>query len=119
MNSYHKLQNIAQALGEKLKNRPEVSEYLIAVDNVQNNAEIRAKEELLLNLFQSLSALEQAGKPLDKDVLANFYQLRDEVNSDPLIIEREKKLHSLKNLYQDVNGCISAELGLDFTLFAL
>lgn len=119
MSSIQELQSIAQALGEKLRNRSEVIEYLNAVDNVQNNAEVRAKEELLLNLYQSLSALEQAGKPLDKDVLANFYQLRDEVNSDPLIIERENKLHSLKNLYQDVNGCISAELGLDFTLLAL
>lgn len=113
------IQQAAQKLGQDLRNTPEVTAYLQAVQAVQENAEAVALEDKFLALYQRLIAQERSGQVLDQHVLAEYYQLREQVRSHPLLAARDEQLQLVKLIFSDAGQILTSVLGVDFSALAL
>jgi len=115
----NEIQHAAQKLGQDLHNTPEVNAYLKAAQAVQENAEAVALEDKFLALYQQLVVRERSGQVLDQNELAEYYQLREQVRSHPLLAARDEQLQLVKLLFSDVGQVLTTILGVDFSALAL
>lgn len=83
-----------------------------------DNPEARSLEEEFQTLYQRLLARQQAGEELPREEVDRFYRLRNQVESHPLIVERDLALSELKGYFADVAFQLSALLGADYTALA-
>ena len=113
------IQRGAQKLGQCLHETSEVTAYLQAAQGVRDDFEAVAMEEKLLALYQRLANQERSGQSLDQSELNEYYQLREQVRSNPLIAVRDEQLQMAKLTFSDAGRTITSVLGVDFTALAL
>ena len=109
------LKQAAEALGESLRATEPVSTYLQAQTRLQEDAEASALENRLTRLYQDLLARQQAGELLPQAEVNEFYALRDQVSSHPVVAERDAALDQLKSYLADIAAELSEPLGMDYT----
>lgn len=112
------LQKACEALGRALAASPAVQEYRQAQARLEDDPEARSLEEEFQTLYQRLLARQQAGEELPREEVDRFYRLRNQVESHPLIVERDLALSELKGYFADVAFQLSALLGADYTALA-
>jgi len=112
------IQQVAQKLGQGLHETSEVTSYLQAAQAARDNPDATALEEKLLILYQHLADLERSGQDLDQSELTEYYQLREQVRSHPLIATRDEHLQMVKLIFSDAGQMITSVLGVDFTALA-
>ena len=108
----------AQELGALLGAEASVNSYLTLVETVQQNAETAALEARFDQLYQKLAEQEQLGQPLDRGELDEYYALKRQVQTHPLIIERNDQHTAIQALFAETAQRMTTILGFDYTAFA-
>lgn len=109
------IKNAAQELGKSLRHAEFMQSYLQAVEEFQADAAAVELEQQLLSLYQQLIARQQAGEQIGREETKAFYDLRQRVQSHPLIIRRNEALQTIKPFLADEADEISIPLGMDYT----
>jgi len=109
------IQQLAQMLGKTLQDHPSVRAYLEACERVRADRESSALEQQLYDLYQNILARQQSGEQIPRNLIEDFYTLRDRLFTHPLIVERETALKVVKSLFTEIANEISLPLGLDYT----
>ena len=91
------LEQTAQALGQSLRATEDAQAYLQAQARVQADPEASPLDERLSGLYQELLARQRAGEQLAQAEVDEFYALRSQAQSQPLIAERDFALSQLKS----------------------
>lgn len=112
------LRDAAESLGRTLRATDVVQTYLEAQERLEADPEARSLEARLQGLYQHLLARQQAGEELSQDEVDEFYALRGQVQSHPLIAGRNFALSQLKRYFADVALDLGSQLGADFTTLA-
>jgi cell fate (sporulation/competence/biofilm development) regulator YlbF (YheA/YmcA/DUF963 family) len=114
----NELHQAAQTLGESLRQIDSVQAYLTARALVDADPEAHDLEQRLLTQYDNLIARQQAGEELAQAEVDEFYALRGQTYSHPLVAERENALQPVKAVFAGVGAELSAELGFDYTALA-
>jgi len=112
------LEQAAQALGQSLRANECVQAYLEAQARVQANPETNSWEVRLSERARDLMARHRAGEQLAESEVDEFYTLRHQVLSQPLIADRDLTLSQLKSYLAQVALDLSEELGMDYSALA-
>lgn len=104
----------ALELGQALHDNPNVQSYLKASAQVQADPQLQLMELKLSALFDNLTSRQQAGEVLTQTEVDQFYELENQVLTNPLVAEREACLKALKTDFGEINNLISTQLGVDF-----
>jgi len=113
------IQQAAQKLGQTLHETTDVKMYLQAAQAARDDPETTALEEKLLVLYQRLANQERSGQALDQTELNEYYQLREQVRSNPLIALRDEQLQMVKLKFSDAGQMMTSVMGVDFSALAL
>lgn len=119
MNLPDEIQQVARKLGQGLHETKEVTDYLQAAQAVRDDPDAAALEEKLLTLYHHLADRERSGQDLDQSELNAYYQLREQVRSNPVIAIRDEHLQMVKLIFSDAGQMITSVLGVDFTALVL
>lgn len=109
------IRQLAHRLGEAIQDHPSVRAYLEACERAQANSEVSALEKQLYDLYNDLLSRQQSGERIPRNLIEEFYALRDRVFTHPLIVERESALKVVKTLFAEVANELSLPLGMDYT----
>lgn len=112
------LEQAAQALGQSLRATEYVQAYLEAQARVQANPETNTLEERLSERAHGLLARRRTSEQLAQAEVDEFYTLRHQTLSQPLIADRDLALNQLKSYLAQVALDLSEELGVDYTVLA-
>ena len=112
------LEQTAQALGQSLRATEDAQAYLQAQARVQADPEASPLDERLSGLYQELLARQRAGEQLAQAEVDEFYALRSQAQSQPLIAERDFALSQLKSYLAQAALDLSNNLGVDYTALA-
>ena len=118
MNLPDELKQAAEKLGRSLGGTDVVQTYLQAQACLEADPEARSLEGRFQGLYQSLLARQQAGEELGQDEVEEFYTLRSQAQSHPLIAERDFAMSQLKRYFADVALDLGSQLGVDYTTLA-
>jgi cell fate (sporulation/competence/biofilm development) regulator YlbF (YheA/YmcA/DUF963 family) len=113
------IQQVAQKLGQDLRETSEVTTYLHAAQAVGDDSAAAVLEEKLFTLNQRLADQERSGQSLDQSELNEYYQLKEQVRSNPLIAARDEQLQTVKLIFLVAGQTMTSVLGVDFTVLAL
>lgn len=108
----------ARQLGQSLRQDANIRAYLSAAQEVQNDSEAGALEKKMYKTYESLIARQQAGEHLSREEIRDFNDLRQQVQSHPLISKRDNVLRLVKPYLNQVAQEISFVLGVDYTALA-
>jgi cell fate (sporulation/competence/biofilm development) regulator YlbF (YheA/YmcA/DUF963 family) len=95
-----------------------VQAYLEARARVQANPETNSLEVRLSKLAHALLTRQRASEQVAQAEVDEFYALRHQVLSQPLIADRDLTLSQLKSYLAQVALDLSEELGMDYTALA-
>jgi len=112
------LKQAAQALGQSLRATDVVQAYLDAQARLQADPQAASLEERFQKLYQDLMARQQAGEQLTRAEVDEFYALRSQAQSHPLIAERDFALSQVKSYLAKVALDLSQQSGVDYTTLA-
>jgi cell fate (sporulation/competence/biofilm development) regulator YlbF (YheA/YmcA/DUF963 family) len=113
------IRQAAENLGKKLGANPNVQDFVSIEKKVQQDARVVELENRLALLNQKLSEREQSGGRLDRSVVEEYYELKSQVQDDPLINARDNRLEIVKALFAQVAQRMTPILGIEYTDFAL
>jgi cell fate (sporulation/competence/biofilm development) regulator YlbF (YheA/YmcA/DUF963 family) len=108
----------AQLLGKALRKDSYLRDYLEAVERLKADSEASELEARLYRLFEQLTARQQAGERLSREEVDSFYALRNQVQANQLVAERDSFLQGLKPYLAEIADEISGMLGVDYTELA-
>lgn len=114
MNLPEEVRQAAEELGRSLGASYAVQSYLAA----QAQADASALDNRFQALYQDLLARQRAGEELPQENLNEFYRLREQVQTHPLIVERDLALGELKAYFADVALELSVQLQMDYPTLA-
>ena len=109
----------ARALGAALNQAKTVQSYLQAKTEAEANLESASLEARLLEVYQALIARQQNGEQLTRPEVQEFYAIRNQAQSHPLVKARDAALSQVKSLFPEAGTEITNQLGVDFTALAL
>lgn len=109
----------ARKLGATLNQTRVVKSYLQAKADAENDPEAASLEAHMLEVYYALIARQQNGEQLTQPEVQEFYALRNQVQSHPLIKARDNALAQVKSLFAEAGTEISNQLGVDFSTLAL
>ena len=109
----------ARALGAALNQAKTVQSYLQAKTEAEANTESASLEAHMLEVYQALVARQQNGEQLTQPDVQEFYALRNQAQSHPLIQTRDAALSQVKGVFAEAGTEITNQLGVDFTALAL
>jgi len=109
----------ARALGATLNQAKSVQAYLQAKTEAEANTESASLEAHMLDVYQTLTTRQQNGEQLTQSEVQEFYALRNQVQSHPLIQTRDTALAQVKSVFAEAGTEITNQLGVDFTALAL
>lgn len=112
------IKNAAQVLGKSLHEDEFLRAYLEAVAEFQADPKARQLEEQLYATYNALIARQGAGEQLSREETQEFYELRRQVQTHPLISKRDNELRLIKPHLVEIADEINAPLGVDFTTLA-
>ena len=113
------IRQAAENLGKQLGANPNVQDFVSLQKEVQQDARVVDLETRFALLNQKLAEREQTGGRLDRSVVEEYYELKDQVNDHPLIIARDYRLDIVKALFAQVAQRMTPILGIEYTTFAL
>jgi len=113
------IRQAAENLGKQLGANPNVVEFVNLEKDSQHDARVVELETRLALLNQKLAEREQAGGRLDRSVVEEYYELKDQVNDHPLIIARDYRLDVVKALFAQASQRMTPILGIEYTDFAI
>jgi len=109
----------ARALGATLNQAKAVQTYLQAKAEAEASPEASSLEIHMMEVYQALITRQQAGEQLAQSEVQEFYALRNQAQSHPLIQARDAALSQVKSLFAEAGTEITNQLGVDFTALAL
>lgn len=112
------IKSAARQLGQSLRQDSYIRTYLSAVQEIQNDSDASALEKKMYDVYESLIARQQAGEQLSREETRDFYDLRQQVQSHPLISKRDNTLRLVKPYLNQVAEEIGFLLGVDYTALA-
>ena len=113
------IRQAAENLGKQLGAHPSVQDFVSLEQEIQQDARIVELENRLTLLNQKLSEREQAGGVLDRADVEEYYELKSQVQDQPLINARDNHLEIVNALFVQVAQRMTPILGIDYTVFAL
>lgn len=108
----------ALQLGQALRQDTRVRAYLDAFEETQNDIEASALEKKMYEAYKGLITCQQVCEQLDPEVARSFYDLRQQVQTHPLISKRYDMLSVLQPHLNEVAEEINFVLGVDFSAMA-
>lgn len=118
MNLPEEVRQAAEELGRSLGASYAVQSYLAAQAQLEADADASALDNRFQALYQDLLARQRAGEELPQENLNEFYRLREQVQTHPLIVERDLALGELKAYFADVALELSVQLQMDYPTLA-
>lgn len=109
------IKKAASALGKSLYEDEFMRPYLQTVAEYQSDHEAVELENQLYELYEELVNRQQAGEQISREETKAFSELRQRVQSHPLIARRNNALQMIKPFLADVADDISILLGVDYT----
>jgi len=113
------IRQAAENLGKQLGANPRVQDFVSVEKEIQQDARLVDIETRLALLNQKLAEREQTGGRLDRSVVEEYYELKGQVQDQPLINARENRLEIVKALFAQVAHRMTPILGIEYTDFAL
>jgi len=113
------IRQAAENLGKQLGANPRVQDFVSVEKEIQQDARLVDIETRLALLNQKLAEREQAGGRLDRSIMEEYYELKGQVQDQPLINARENRLEIVKALFAQVAHRMTPILGIEYTDFAL
>jgi cell fate (sporulation/competence/biofilm development) regulator YlbF (YheA/YmcA/DUF963 family) len=108
----------AQQLGQALRQDARVRAYLDALEETQSDPEASVLEKKMYEAYKGLITCQQVCEQLDPEVARSFYDLRQQVQTHPLISKRYDMLSVLQPHLNEVAEEINFVLGVDFSAMA-
>lgn len=115
MNLPEEIVKAAQALGKSLREDSVLRAYFDADAEFQADPEARQIEEQLYAMYNALIARQQAGELLSREDTQQFYELRRQVQTHPVISKRDNELRLIKPYLAEIADEISSQLGMDYS----
>ena len=112
------IQDAVRALSDALLSDPQAKDYQEAVTAFENDPEAVALEKRFMDFYTDLTYRQQKGERLNQQEIQQFYAMRAEYSSNPLIIARNDSLSAFKPILAEAAEQISAQIVLDFTELA-
>jgi cell fate (sporulation/competence/biofilm development) regulator YlbF (YheA/YmcA/DUF963 family) len=100
-----------------LQSIPEVIEYLSVLNKYESNEELSGLTEKYYSLSAEFQKKQYDGT-LTQPEIAELRRLVNTIQNNPLNKELVEKQNILKELLQEINGVISAEISMDFAKLA-
>ena len=112
------IKNVAQRLGQTLRQDSHVRAYVEALKKLESDPEAKALEKKMYDMYEALLARQQASERLSQQEIQAFNELRRQVMSHPLISQRDEMLRLLKPQLAEIADEIGFALGIDYTVLA-
>ena len=112
------IQDAARHLGQCMRQDDYVRTYLDALEESHTNPEASALEKNMYDEYERLIAREQAGEILSNADTRDFYELRQQVQDNPLITRRNHMHRQIRPYLNQIAEGISFLLGVDYTILA-
>ena len=112
------IKQAAEGLGQQLGADPDVREYFRLKERAEQDANLAALEARYSQLHASLVKREAAGDLLERATLDEYYQVRAQLLSSPLIVARDEQLAEVKALFAHTALRLSEGLGVDYLTLA-
>jgi cell fate (sporulation/competence/biofilm development) regulator YlbF (YheA/YmcA/DUF963 family) len=119
MDRSEEIYQAARALGAALRCTPEMQAFEEANAAARADEDVCALEAAVLDLYNTLTARQQAGQALAQYEINRYYKLRDELVRHPLIERRDLRMKAVKALFETAGGAISSVLAVDYTALVL
>lgn len=112
------IKQAAQNLGALLAAEAAVSEYARLKTLTAQDPDVVTLEASHDALYQSLSERQMKGESLERAELDRYYDLKYQVQENPLIAAREAQLVNVNALFVQAAQHLNRILGVDFNTFA-
>jgi len=112
------IREAAAELGRSLRREGPVLAYLEAEQAFRSCGEAVELEQRLYSLYETLMARQRQGEQLSREEVQAFHELRRQVQSHPIVSERDRALQAAKPHLAEVADEISVALGIDYTSLA-
>lgn len=108
----------ARELGAALNATSEVQAFLRADEAFRNNRELQQLENQIEEAYAELVKRQRSGAMILKQEVNDFYRLREQFTTHPLVIEREACLASVKTIFEQAGTVLNSILSVDYTELA-
>ena len=112
------IQAAARHLGQCIRQDKFVQEYLDALEASQTDLEASALEKKMYEVYEGLIRCQQVCEQLDPEVARSFYELRQQVQTHPLITKRNDMHRLIRPYLSAIAEEINFPLGVDFAALA-
>ena len=112
------IQTAARHLGQCMRQDDYIRKYLDALEESQTNPEASALEKKMYDEYETLIAREQEGEIVGAEATHSFYELRQQVQNNPLITRRNRMHRQIRPYLNQIAEEISFVLGMDYTVLA-
>ena len=113
------IRQAAENLGKQLGANPRVQDFVSVEKEIQQDARLVDIETRLALINQKLAERDQTGGRLDRAVVEEYYELKGQVQDQPLITARDNRLEIVKALFNQVAQRMTLILGIEYTDFVI
>ena len=113
------LKQVAENLGQTLREHEAIRAFLTAQDALNADAEIAALDRQYRETHQTLVARQRSGEQLTSGEIEAFQVLRHHVQGNPLVSARDFALNDAKRFLANVGYDLGEELGVDYPALVL
>jgi cell fate (sporulation/competence/biofilm development) regulator YlbF (YheA/YmcA/DUF963 family) len=113
-----KLKTRASLFGEMLNQNQTVQNYLAAQSRFENDPSAQALFDEFTQTQQELTLRQRQQEHITDQEIQNYNQLRFQLQTHPLIEERDAALSDVRVLFMNLGMEISARMGIDFANLA-
>ncbi len=104
----------AEAFARAIMDSDEWRRWTDARERCESDATLRQAQQRLAELSRTFQSARARGKGLFGPDLAELNRLQGEIQSSPLVQERERAAATLVQFLQDTNRLLSETLGVDY-----
>ena len=109
----------AKKLGELLRESDAVQNYLNAQKQFEEDQIAQALQQQFTQTYERLTQKQENGENLSEKEIQEFNQLRFQLQTHPLISERDAAFAEVRNVFTHLSSLIQVTLGLDFANMAV
>jgi cell fate (sporulation/competence/biofilm development) regulator YlbF (YheA/YmcA/DUF963 family) len=114
----NEIEAAAEDLGKRLGAEAGVQEYVNLKLRTQQDIEVAELEAKYNQLYQKLAGRQQKREVLGGSELDEYFELRREIEDNPLIVARNMQLKEVKALFNQTAQHMTAILGIDYATLA-
>jgi cell fate (sporulation/competence/biofilm development) regulator YlbF (YheA/YmcA/DUF963 family) len=112
------IKQAAENLGKQLGADPGVHEFIRIAQEIKQDGNVVELENKLAQLNQKLAEHEQTGGRMDRTIVEEYYELKGQIESHPLITARQYQMEYVKAFFAQTAQHITAVLGIDYAALA-